>query len=134
MVSWVNTHTAETYTPTSLHAQIMNRLIRSAAAAAVRAQPSFTVRTFSAAQAFLGKDEVTSRVFDVVKANEKVDPAKVVEAAHFINDLGLDSLDTVEVVMAIEEEFAIEIPDAEAEKILTCDDAINFLVAHPQAK
>jgi NADH dehydrogenase (ubiquinone) 1 alpha/beta subcomplex 1 len=112
----------------------MNRLIRTAAAAAVRAQPSFTVRTFSAAQAFLGKDEVTSRVFDVVKANEKVDPAKVVEAAHFINDLGLDSLDTVEVVMAIEEEFAIEIPDAEAEKILTCDDAIAFLVAHPQAK
>ena len=112
----------------------MNRLIRTAAAAAVRAQPSFTVRSFSAAQAFLGKDEVTSRVFDVVKANEKVDPSKVVEAAHFINDLGLDSLDTVEVVMAIEEEFAIEIPDAEAEKILTCDDAINFISSHPQAK
>jgi len=48
--------------------------------------------------------------------------------------LGLDSLDAVEVVMAFEEEFVIEIPDAEAEKILTCEDAIKFISSHPQAK
>ena len=46
-------------------------------------------------------------------------------SAHFVNDLGLDSLDTVEVVMAFEEEFAIEIPDAEADRIASVDDAIK---------
>ncbi len=47
--------------------------------------------------------------------------------AHFVNDLGLDSLDTVELVMAFEDEFAIEIPDADAEKILSCADAVKYL-------
>ena len=49
-------------------------------------------------------------------------------------DLGLDSLDAVEVVMAIEDEFAIEIPDAEADKILSVEDAVKYIAAHPQAK
>ena len=70
----------------------------------------------------------------LVKNFDKVDPAKVTPTSHFNKDLGLDSLDAVEVVMAIEEEFVVEIPDAEAEKILTVEDAINFIVAHPQAK
>ena len=52
----------------------------------------------------------------------------------FQKDLGLDSLDTVELVMAIEEEFAIEIPDSEADKILSCSDAISFISTHPMAK
>lgn len=52
----------------------------------------------------------------------------------FQKDLGLDSLDTVELVMAIEEEFAIEIPDSEADKILSCSDAISYISAHPMAK
>lgn len=47
---------------------------------------------------------------------------------------GLDSLDTVEVVMAIEEEFTIEIPDDQAEKLLSISDAVEFIAAHPQAK
>ena len=59
--------------------------------------------------------------------------AQVSPTATFQADLGLDSLDTVELVMAIEEEFAIEIPDAEADKILSCGDAIAYLSAHPQA-
>lgn len=78
--------------------------------------------------------EVTDRVITVLKNFEKVDPVKVTPEAHFVNDLGLDSLDAVEIVMALEEEFVIEIPDAESEKILTTKDAIEFIVSHPQAK
>jgi len=100
---------------------------------AARAMAPASSRWF-AAQAFLPVEEVTERVFTVIKANEKVDGGKVNEAAHYVNDLGLDSLDHVEVLMAIEEEFAIEIPDAEAEKILTCADTISFITSHPQAK
>ena len=48
--------------------------------------------------------------------------------------MGLDSLDAVEVVMAIEDEFAIEIPDAEADKIASIDDAVEYISAHPMAK
>lgn len=54
--------------------------------------------------------------------------------AHFQNDLGLDSLDTVEVVMALEEEFGFEIPDNEADKISTINHAVDFIASHPQAK
>ncbi|KAK6915772.1 Phosphopantetheine binding ACP domain, partial [Dillenia turbinata] len=66
---------------------------------------------------FLDKSEVTDRVISVVKNFEKVDPSKVTPNAHFQNDLGLDSLDAVEIVMALEEEFGFEIPDNEADKI-----------------
>ena len=59
---------------------------------------------------------------------------QVSDKSHFMNDLGLDSLDTVEVVMAFEDEFAIEIPDADAEKITSCDEAIKYIVQHPHAK
>jgi NADH dehydrogenase (ubiquinone) 1 alpha/beta subcomplex 1, acyl-carrier protein len=92
------------------------------------------VRAAVAAQNFLDKKEVTERIVAVVKAFEKVDPAKVTPKSHFGNDLGLDSLDTVELCMAIEEEFCVQIPDAEAEKIHTVDDAISFIATHPQAK
>ena len=56
-----------------------------------------------------------------------VDDSKVIENASFIDDLGADSLDTVELVMAFEEEFGCEIPDDAAEKILTVGDAVKFL-------
>lgn len=55
-------------------------------------------------------------------------------SSKFADDLGLDSLDAVEVVMAIEDEFAIEIPDAEADKIGSIDDAVEYISAHPMAK
>nr|GEV79401.1 acyl carrier protein 2, mitochondrial-like [Tanacetum cinerariifolium] len=58
----------------------------------------------------------------------------VTPSAHFQNDLGLDSLDTVEVVMALEEEFGFEIPDNEADKISTISHAVDFIASHPQAK
>ena len=85
-------------------------------------------------QNFLARDEVTERVVAVVKAFEKVEEGKVTGQSHFGNDLGLDSLDTVELCMAIEEEFCIQIPDAEAEKIFSVEDAVNFVATHPQAK
>jgi acyl carrier protein len=56
-----------------------------------------------------------------------VEPEKVTEASNFIDDLGADSLDTVELVMAFEEEFNVEIPDDAAETIQTVGDAIKFL-------
>lgn len=59
---------------------------------------------------------------------------QVTDTASFEKDLGLDSLDTVELVMAIEEEFAIEIPDSEADKILSVPDAVAYIAANPQAK
>lgn len=59
---------------------------------------------------------------------------QVTPAAHFQNDLGLDSLDTVEIVMALEEEFGFEIPDNEADKISTINHAVDFIASHPQAK
>ncbi|KAL7148775.1 hypothetical protein ABFS83_06G202000 [Erythranthe nasuta] len=83
---------------------------------------------------FLEKSEVADRVLSVVKKFQKVDPSKVTPTAHFQNDLGLDSLDSVEVVMALEEEFAFEIPDTEADKINSINLAVDFIASHPQAK
>ena len=71
---------------------------------------------------------------NVLKGFDKVDAAKLSAQSHFSNDLGLDSLDAVEVCMALEEEFVIQIPDAEADKILSVPDAIEFIATHPQAK
>ena len=80
------------------------------------------------------RPQVSDRVMGCLKSFPKVDPTKVTSSAHFLNDLGLDSLDTVEVVMSFEDEFAIEIPDADAEKITSCDEAIKYIVQHPHAK
>ena len=83
---------------------------------------------------YLDKAEVTDRVVSVVKNFNKVDPAKVSPTSSFGADLGLDSLDTVEVVMAVEEEFAVEIPDAEADKITSVGEAVEYLVTNPNAR
>lgn len=82
----------------------------------------------------LSHDEVQARVLEVVKAFDKVDAEKVTPTANFQKDLGIDSLDAVELVMALEDEFVIEIPDVEAEKIQSCADAINYISTHPEAK
>ncbi len=74
--------------------------------------------------------DVAERVKKIVLEHLGVEESKVVENASFIDDLGADSLDTVELVMAFEEEFGCEIPDEEAEKILTIKDAINFIETH----
>lgn len=59
-----------------------------------------------------------------------VDESEVTPEAHFIDDLGADSLDTVELVMALEEEFGIEISDEDAEKIQTVGDAVKYIEEH----
>jgi NADH dehydrogenase (ubiquinone) 1 alpha/beta subcomplex 1, acyl-carrier protein len=87
-----------------------------------------------ASQTFLAVDEVTERIMSVVKNFDKVDPTKVTADTKFAEDLGLDSLDIVEVVMAIEDEFTIEIPDTEADAIATIGDAVEYISKHPMAK
>ena len=71
--------------------------------------------------------DIASRVTKIVVEHLGVEESKVIESASFIDDLGADSLDTVELVMAFEEEFGSEISDSEAEKILTVGDAIKFI-------
>ena len=76
---------------------------------------------------------VAERVKKIVVEHLGVDADKVVPEASFIDDLGADSLDTVELVMAFEEEFSIEIPDDAAEKIQTVGDAVNFITSNAKS-
>ncbi|AEA81409.1 acyl carrier protein [bacterium] len=71
--------------------------------------------------------EVGDKIKKIIVDHLGVDAEKVTDEASFIDDLGADSLDTVELVMAFEEEFGAEISDSEAEKILTVGDAIKFV-------
>lgn len=77
---------------------------------------------------------VEERVKQIIVEQLGVDEAEVTPTASFVDDLGADSLDTVELVMAFEESFGIEIPDEDAEKIATVQDAINYIDKHSQAK
>eukprot|EP00244_Chara_vulgaris_P006780 TRINITY_DN255_c0_g1_i1.p1 TRINITY_DN255_c0_g1~~TRINITY_DN255_c0_g1_i1.p1 ORF type:complete len:146 (+),score=32.42 TRINITY_DN255_c0_g1_i1:300-737(+) len=109
------------------------------ACAAVVISPTLSLRRFFGGEnapkgTYLGKEEVTDRVLSVVRKFDKANKSKISPDAHFISDLGLDSLDTVEVVMAFEEEFGFEIPDKEADKLLSCRDAIEYIASNPYAK
>ena len=73
------------------------------------------------------------RIREIIVEQLGVDPEQVKPEAAFIEDLGADSLDTVELIMALEEEYRIEIPDEDAEKIRTVGDAINYLKEHAPA-
>jgi acyl carrier protein len=73
---------------------------------------------------------IADRVKQIIVEQLGVDAAEVTPNAHFVNDLGADSLDTVELVMALEEEFDTEIPDEQAEKIQTVGQAIDYISAH----
>lgn len=75
---------------------------------------------------------IADRVKNIVVDHLNVDVAKVEENSSFVDDLGADSLDTVELVMKFEEEFGIEIPDSAAEKIATVKDAIAYIEANAQ--
>ncbi|KAK2741820.1 hypothetical protein FQN55_008194 [Onygenales sp. PD_40] len=92
-----------------------------------------SIRSYSA-PAGLTQTEIEGRIVDLLKNFDKVsDPSKITSTSHFSNDLGLDSLDTVEVVMAIEEEFSIEIPDKEADAIHSIDQAVSYISSQPDA-
>lgn len=73
---------------------------------------------------------VAEKVKEIIVEQLGVDPEEVTMEASFVNDLGADSLDTVELVMALEEEFNIEIPDEEAEKLDTVGKAIDYINKH----
>ncbi len=77
---------------------------------------------------------VEERVKQIIVEQLGVDEGEVTPTASFVDDLGADSLDTVELVMAFEEAFGIEIPDEDAEKIATVKDAIAYIEKYTQAK
>ncbi|KAI2622716.1 acyl carrier protein [Hypomontagnella submonticulosa] len=106
---------------------------RAVAAPAPRLAAFQTVRMYSAGGG-LKKEEVEGRIMGILHGFDKVnDPTNIQPTAHFSNDLGLDSLDTVEVVMAIEEEFSIEIPDKDADAIHSVDQAVTYILSQPDA-
>ncbi len=73
---------------------------------------------------------IEEKVREIIANQLGVEPAEVVPEASFVDDLGADSLDLVELVMAMEEEFGVEVPDEEAEKMRTVQDTINYLRGH----
>lgn len=72
-------------------------------------------------------NEIRAKVIKIVSEHLDVEEAKITDTSSFVDDLGADSLDQVELVMAFEEEFNIEIPDEAAEKIATVADAVSFI-------
>ncbi len=74
--------------------------------------------------------EITEKVKQIISEQLGVEEGEVTSSASFVDDLGADSLDTVELVMALEEHFDIEIPDDAAEKIRTVQDAIDYIEKH----
>jgi acyl carrier protein len=76
----------------------------------------------------MDREQALVKVQEVVSKQLGIDKEKVTDSASFMGDLGADSLDTVELVMAFEEEFNVEIPDEEAEKLTTVGDAVNYLI------
>lgn len=73
---------------------------------------------------------IFEKVKDIIVEQLGVDESEVTMEASFIDDLGADSLDIVELIMALEEEFDLEIPDKDAEKIVTVGDAVEYIKAH----
>jgi len=89
-------------------------------------QYSMTVRHYSSAEP-MTLDLIRERILLVLKLYDKVDPTKLSIDSHFMKDLGLDSLDHVEVIMAIEDEFGFEIPDSDAERLLKPSDIVQYV-------
>ena len=78
----------------------------------------------------MSEKSIEEKVKEIIVEQLGVNPEQVTSNASFIEDLGADSLDTVELVMAFEEEFGCEIPDDAAEKIVTVKDAVSFIESH----
>nr|KAG5713916.1 hypothetical protein BaRGS_024543 [Batillaria attramentaria] len=71
--------------------------------------------------------DVEKRVLQVLKTYDKINAEKLTQDSHFINDLGLDSLDQVEIIMAMEDEFGFEIPDADSERLMRPRDIVQYI-------
>jgi acyl carrier protein len=80
----------------------------------------------------MDQEQIVARVKKVVAEQLGANEADIKQESSFVEDLGADSLDTVELVMALEEEFDCEIPDEEAEKITTVQQAVDYILAHPE--
>ena len=78
-------------------------------------------------------DNTAAKVKEIIINELGVDPEKVTSEASFVDDLGADSLDTVELVMAFEEEFTIDIPDEDAEQMRTVGEAISYIEKHGES-
>ena len=78
----------------------------------------------------LMSDNIESQVKEIIAAQLSVDPEKVTSDAKFIEDLGADSLDTVELVMAFEDKFSVEVPDEDAEKLKCVADVVAYIESH----
>ncbi|KYK62138.1 acyl carrier protein [Drechmeria coniospora] len=108
-------------------------LVAAPRVAVPRVQSLIAVRMYGASSG-LGKEQVEGRIISLLQGFDKVKDTSSIKAnSHFSNDLGLDSLDTVEVVMAIEEEFSIEIPDKDADTIHSVDKAVEYILSQPDA-
>lgn len=115
--------------PTLSRAVVAKRAVASPVSASfVR----FPARFYSSAS--LSKDEITSRIVDVIKAFDKTTASAAVSSeTQFSKDLGLDSLDTVELLVSIEEEFDIEFPDKVADEIKSVGEVIDYIASNPEA-
>lgn len=96
-------------------------------------RPCFGARFYSSENG-LDKQQIEGRIMSLLQGFDKVNDVKnITPTAHFANDMGLDSLDAVEVVMAIEEEFSIEIPDKDADAIHSVGQAVQYIMSQPDA-
>ncbi len=75
----------------------------------------------------MSSEEIFEKIKNIIVEQLQVSETAITEDASFIDDLGADSLDLVELIMALEEEFGIEIPDADAEKVVTVGDVVNYI-------
>ena len=75
----------------------------------------------------MSSEEIFEKIKNIIVEQLQVSEASITEESSFIDDLGADSLDLVELIMALEEEFGIEIPDADAEKVVTVGDVVNYI-------
>ena len=80
------------------------------------------------------REEIEEKVCEIVSEQMGVDKSEITTATSFVNDLNADSLDTVELVMELEDEFDMSIPDEEAEKLQTVGSAVEFIEKHIEAK
>ncbi|XP_038970336.1 acyl carrier protein 3, mitochondrial [Phoenix dactylifera] len=90
------------------------------------------IRYMSLASNNSGSEHLMARVIQLVKKFDKIDSSKVTETADFQKDLCLDSLDRVELVMAFEQEFSIDIPDEKADKLSCCADVVKYILSEAQ--